>query len=39
LATRNVADSLFPVSVELRLLGRAAQRWNIRQDALISPDE
>ncbi len=38
-ATLTVADSLFQASVELRLPGRAAQRWNIRQDALIWPDE
>jgi Carbohydrate family 9 binding domain-like len=38
-ATLKVADSLFQASVELRLAGRTAQRWNIRQDALIWPDE
>jgi len=38
-ATLNVADSLFQASVELRLPGRTAQRWNIRQDALVWPDE
>ena len=38
-ATLNVADSLFQASVELRLPGRTARRWNIRQDALVWPDE
>lgn len=29
---------LFQASVELRLPGRTAQRWNIRQDALVWPE-
>jgi hypothetical protein len=37
-ATLTVANSLFQASVELRVPGRAAARWNIRQDALVWPD-
>jgi hypothetical protein len=33
-----VTDTLFEISVELRLPGRAPQRWHIEQDARIWPD-
>jgi hypothetical protein len=33
-----VTADLFQASVELRLPGGKAQRWNIRQDALVWPD-
>jgi hypothetical protein len=37
-ATIEVTADLFQASVELRLPGGKAQRWNIRQDALVWPD-
>jgi hypothetical protein len=37
--TLETTRDLFQASVELRLTGRAAQRWNIRQDARVWPDD
>lgn len=37
-ATLKVADSLYQASIELHVPGRPAQRWNIRQDALVWPE-
>jgi hypothetical protein len=38
-ATLETTRDLFQASVELRLPGRAPQRWNIRQDARVWPDD